>query len=62
MPVDDAETRDTWSRYQVARAVMHKDLLLPRLDIAAAVSAALADEAVPAKPPAVHGAAWVAWL
>ena len=50
---DDAETRDTWSRYQVARAVMHKDLLIPRLDIAAAVSAALADEAVPAK------AAWV---
>ena len=46
---DDAETRDTWSRYQVARAVMHKDLLIPRLDIAAAVSAALADEAVPAK-------------
>jgi sigma-E factor negative regulatory protein RseA len=46
---DDAETRDTWTRYQIARAVMHKDLLLPRLDIAAAVSAALADEAVPAK-------------
>ena len=55
----DAETRDTWSRYQVARAVMHKDLLIPRLDIAAAVSAALADEAVPAK--AAHGVAWVAW-
>ncbi|KPU50776.1 hypothetical protein AN403_92 [Pseudomonas fluorescens] len=47
---DDVETRDTWARYQIARAVMHKDLLLPRLDIAAAVSAALADEAVPAKP------------
>jgi sigma-E factor negative regulatory protein RseA len=46
---DDVETRGTWARYQVARAVMHKDLLLPRLDIAAAVSAALADEAVPAK-------------
>lgn len=46
---DDVETRGTWARYQVARAVMHKELLLPRLDIAAAVSAALADEAVPAK-------------
>jgi len=46
---DDVETRDTWARYQIARAVMHKDLLLPRLDIAAAVSAALADEASPAK-------------
>ena len=46
---DDVETRDTWARYQIARAVMHKDLLLPRLDIAAAESAALADETVPAK-------------
>lgn len=46
---DDVETRETWARYQVARAVMHKDLLIPRLDIASAVSAALADEAVPVK-------------
>lgn len=45
----DGELRDTWSRYQVARAVMHKELLVPRLDIAVAVSAALADEAVPAR-------------
>lgn len=44
---DDAETRATWSRYQVARAAMHKELLLPNLDIASAVSAALADEAAP---------------
>ena len=41
---DDPELRATWMRYQLARAVMHKDLLEPRLDIAAAVSAALADE------------------
>ncbi|MBK4991545.1 MULTISPECIES: sigma-E factor negative regulatory protein [unclassified Pseudomonas] len=47
--VDEAETRATWSRYQVARAAMHKELLLPNLDIASAVSAALADEAVPVK-------------
>ena len=46
---DDAHTRDTWSRYQVARAAMHKDLLIPRLDIASAVSAALAEEQTPAK-------------
>ncbi|MBT8766814.1 RseA family anti-sigma factor [Metapseudomonas boanensis] len=45
----DADVRATWSRYQIARAVMHKELLEPRLDIAAAVSAALAEEAVPAK-------------
>ncbi|WP_296250248.1 sigma-E factor negative regulatory protein [Pseudomonas sp. UBA4194] len=47
--LDDAETRATWSRYQLARAVMHKDLLDPRLDLSAAVSAAIADEVVPAK-------------
>lgn len=46
---DDTETRATWSRYQVARAAMHKELLLPQLDIAAAVSAALAEEATPVK-------------
>ena len=41
---DDSELRSTWSRYQIARAVMHKDLLVPNLDIAAGVSAALAQE------------------
>lgn len=40
----DTEMRSTWSRYQVARAAMHKELIEPRLDIASAVSAALADE------------------
>jgi len=52
---DDAELRATWSRYQIARAVMHKELLEPRLDIAAAVSAALADEAVPVAEPVARG-------
>lgn len=47
--VEDSEARATWSRYQVARAAMHKELLNPRLDLASAVSAALADEAVPAR-------------
>jgi sigma-E factor negative regulatory protein RseA len=46
---DDGEMRGTWSRYQMARAAMHKELLVPHLDIAAAVSAALADETVPAR-------------
>ncbi|MFC0711613.1 sigma-E factor negative regulatory protein [Azorhizophilus paspali] len=44
---DDAELRAAWSRYQLARAVMHRDLFEPRLDIAAGVSAALAAEAMP---------------
>ena len=48
---DDAQLRSTWARYQVARAVMHKDLLVPNLDIAAAVSKALADEASPVAAP-----------
>ncbi|NQD96264.1 RNA polymerase subunit sigma [Pseudomonas sp. CrR25] len=52
---DDVELRATWSRYQIARAVMHKELLEPRLDIAAAVSAALADEAVPVAKNTVRG-------
>jgi len=41
---EDGELRGTWSRYQIARAAMHRELLEPRLDIAAAVSAALADD------------------
>ena len=40
----DMEMRSTWSRYQIARAAMHKELIEPRLDIASAVSAAIADE------------------
>lgn len=46
---EDAELRATWSRYQLASAVMHSELAMPKLDIAAAVSAALADEAAPAQ-------------
>jgi sigma-E factor negative regulatory protein RseA len=47
--IDDADTRATWSRYQIARAAMHKELLIPHLDITAAVSAAIADEVSPLK-------------
>lgn len=50
----DSEMRATWSRYQIARAAMHRELIEPRMDIASAVSAALADEPAlsvePAKP------------
>lgn len=34
---EDAELRSTWSRYQLARSVMHREPTLPKLDIAAAV-------------------------
>jgi sigma-E factor negative regulatory protein RseA len=48
----DSEMRSTWSRYQIARAAMHKELIEPRLDIASAVSAALAEEPeIPAVKP-----------
>ncbi|WP_462381751.1 sigma-E factor negative regulatory protein [Pseudomonas sp. Marseille-QA0892] len=43
----ESEVRDTWARYQIARAAMHKDLLVPRLDLASAVSAAIAEEEAP---------------
>ncbi|MFP3923513.1 sigma-E factor negative regulatory protein [Pseudomonas sp. W5-36] len=47
--IEDADTRATWSRYQIARAAMHKELLLPYLDISAAVAAGIADEVSPLK-------------
>jgi len=46
---EDAELRATWSRYQMARAAMHKELLEPRLDVAGAVFAALDKEPAPAR-------------
>ncbi|MFC3609157.1 RseA family anti-sigma factor [Stutzerimonas tarimensis] len=45
---DADEVDATWSRYQIARAAMHKELIDPRLDIASAVSAAIAADEVPA--------------
>lgn len=55
---NDAELRATWSRYQVARAAMHKDLLVPKLDIAAAVSAALENDATPVAQEKVVRGPW----
>ena len=56
---DNPELRAIWSRYQLARAAMHKELIEPRLDIAAAVSAALADEAAPVRSSSVPaGEVW----
>lgn len=49
--LDDERVRATWSRYQLVRAVMHKELLEPRLDIATAISAALADEPISTQAP-----------
>lgn len=60
---EGGDMRETWARYQLARAAMHKELILPDLDIAAAVSARLADEPVVAqaqKAPRWRAAARVA--
>jgi len=46
--LEDPQVRATWARYQVARAVMHKDLLDPHLDLSAAVSAAIVGDSTPA--------------
>ena len=52
---DTPEMRATWSRYQLARAAIHKELLEPRLDIAAAVSAALVAETAPVAIKRIRG-------
>ncbi|WP_286787070.1 MULTISPECIES: RseA family anti-sigma factor [unclassified Pseudomonas] len=44
---EDAELRATWSRYAMARAVIRNEPIMPKLDIASAVSAALANEEAP---------------
>lgn len=54
---DDAELRAKWSRYQVARAAMHKDLQVPSFDISAAVAAAIEAEEAPVAAPAAEAQA-----
>ena len=54
---EDPEVRARWSRYQLARDVMHRQAVSLRLDLAAAVSAAIAAEAVPAQSAAATAAA-----
>lgn len=48
--------RDTWERYQIARAAMHKEPWQGKVDLSAGIAAALADEPVPtvsSKPSAL---------
>lgn len=44
----EPDVQATWSRYQIARAAMRGEYFAPGLNIAAGVSAALADEPAPA--------------
>lgn len=53
---EDAAVRERWARYQLARAVMHKQTVVPGLDLASAVSAAITAEETPsAAPPTRSG-------
>ena len=59
---DDAELGQKWNRYQLARSAMKKDLsLTAAIDVSAAVSAAIADEALPSateEQPAKSKGVW----
>lgn len=48
----------SWSRYQLARAALHREAVLPNFSVAAAVSAALADEPVPGVVSAPSASRW----
>lgn len=48
----EPEVKAAWSRYQIARAAMHGEYFSPGLNIAAGVSAALAEEPTPTRPAA----------
>ena len=54
---EDPALRERWARYQLARAVMHKQTVMPGLDLASAVSAAIAAEETPA-PAARPARSW----
>lgn len=56
---EDPAVRERWARYQLARDVMHRQIVAPKLDLAAAVSAAIAAEDVaPAAPSAKSARPW----
>lgn len=49
---EDAQARARWARYQLARDVMHRQSVLPGLDLSAAVAAIDAEPAAAAAPVA----------
>lgn len=56
----DQALRDTWARYQLARAVMHKEPWQGQVDLSAGIAAALADEPTPvaSQPEQSRRTAW----
>lgn len=55
---EDPAVRERWARYQLARDVMHRQAVLPKLDLAASVSAAIAAEDAQAAPIARAASPW----
>ncbi|MFO7706518.1 MAG: sigma-E factor negative regulatory protein [Halopseudomonas sp.] len=43
----DSTLRSTWERYQLARAIMHKEPWQPKVDLSAGIAAMIADEPAP---------------
>ncbi|MDY0207376.1 MAG: RseA family anti-sigma factor [Pseudomonas sp.] len=44
---NETEVRDTWSRYQIARAAMHNELHIAQVDLSANIMAAISAEPAP---------------
>ena len=47
----DPALRSTWDRYQIARAVMHKEPWQPKIDLSAGIAAVIAGEPEPVAAP-----------
>lgn len=47
----DPALRSTWDRYQMARAVMHKEPWQPKIDLSAGIAAVIAGEPEPVAAP-----------
>lgn len=54
----DPAVRGTWERYQVARAVMHKEAWQGNIDLSAGIAAALADEPAIGAPQKQASGVW----
>lgn len=55
---EDPALRERWARYQLARSVMHKQTVVPGLDLSSAVSAAIAAEDSPAPARQSASSGW----
>jgi sigma-E factor negative regulatory protein RseA len=55
---EDPALRERWARYQLARDVMHRQDVLPKLDLAAGVAAAIAAEDARVAPAAKPMRSW----